>query len=230
MHKLLLFTGFAVGLAALAASFSAVGAIYKSVDEDGNVTYSDEPMPGAKKIEKKEIPTVPSTVPDVDFSTSGQRSGDEAGSAGVYDSIAIVSPENDTAVRENAGNLSVSIAIQPALKQNHQVVLYMDGEEKARSRSPVFQLSNIDRGTHTLTAVVLDSNGNRLLSSDMVTFTLLRQSRLQPNADLPGVPQAPNPEGPTPTNPPTGNPSGQNPVNPQFPNPTPTNPPKPRAQ
>lgn len=218
MHKLLLLTGF---MLALAASSVTAGAIYKSVDEEGNVTFSDEPSPGAEQIKKKEVPTVPSRAPKVDFS-SGNDTDKEKEAAGVYRAIAIVSPQHDTAVRENSGKLSVSVAIEPALAETHEVVLYMDGQPAARSPSPVFQFSNIDRGTHTLTAAVVNSDGDELIRSETISFTLLRHSTQHPNTNIPGTPNTPSPSGPTPTNPPTASPNAPSPSGP-----TPTNPPKP---
>lgn len=200
-----------------------VAEIYKSVDENGNVVYSDRPSPGAQQIEKKIIPAISTNVPEVDFSTTGNAAADNM----PYDSIRIVSPENETAVRENAGNLSVSVALEPELKQTHAVILELDGKKVAKSRSPEFQLQNLDRGEHTLTVAVVDGNGTEILRSGLTRFTLMRSSVLHPQSDN----LAPNINAPvgTPTNPPTVNPPGQNPVNPSFPGPTPTNPPKPRA-
>ena len=218
MRKLLLFAGI---LAAMALPLGGGAAVYKSVDEDGNVTFSDTPSPGAEEIEIKEVPTVPSRVPNTDFSSDDGNEGRNAEPGSRYDNIAIVSPENDTAIRNNAGSLSVSVSIQPALAQSHQVVLFMDGTEAARSRSPVFQFSNVDRGTHTLTAAIVDGDGNELIRSDSVSFTLHRHSVQQPNANVPGTPGAPSPSGPSPTNPPTGGnapaPSGPTPTNPPSP-------------
>jgi len=223
MRNLLLFAGI---LAAASIPFTTGAGIYKSVDEEGNVTFSDTRTPGAEEIEKKDIPTVPSRAPQADFSRSNDETGDEKQTTSRYDSIAIVSPEDDAAFRENSGQVSVSVSVQPALSEAHQIVLYMDGTEAARSRSPIFQFSNVDRGTHTLAAAVVGSDGKELIRSDSISFTLLRHSQLQPQADVPGQPNIPQPDGPTPANPPSGQPSGQNPVNPSFSGPTPTNPPK----
>lgn len=223
MPKLLFYTSFLAAMLAVSTlPVTAASGIYKSVDEDGNVVFSDEPSPGAEEIEKKEIPTVPSTVPEVDFSTDNTATNDEKG--GVYSDIQIVNPAHDTAVRENAGNINVSVALQPALMNDHEMVLFMDGTEAARSRSPVFQFSNIERGTHTLTAAVFDSTGRELARSETVTFTLHRHSAQHPKANVPGSPQAPAPSGPTPTNPPSGGgnapaPSGPTPTNPPSPSP-----------
>lgn len=220
MPKFLFLTAFILPLTATAG-------IYKSVDENGNVLYSDEPSPGAVEIRKKEIPTVPSVVPEIDTESGTSDEADTAGTGVLYDRIEIVSPEPDTAVRNNAGNLAVSVALQPALKATHSLQLNLDGVQVSRSRSPVFQLQNVDRGTHTLTAVVINAEGNEVQRSSAISFTMQRHSELNPKADIPGTQPAPTPSGPTPTNPPKVTPSGQNPVKPTFPGPTPTNPPKP---
>lgn len=214
MRNLLLFAGI---LAAVSIPFTVGAGIYKSVDEEGHVTFSDTQTPGAEEIEKKDIPTVPTRVPQADFSGDSNETDDEKEATSRYDSIAIVSPENDTAIRENSGQVSVSVSVQPALAEAHQIVLYMDGTEAARSRSPIFQFSNVDRGTHTLTAAVVGSDGNEIIRSDSISFTLHRHSVQNPNN-----PNAPDSSGPTPTNPPSG---GVNAPSPSGP--TPTNPPKP---
>ena len=231
MPNSLLLSGF---LVCLLVSTGAAAEIYKSVDEDGNVTFSDQPSAGAEQIEKKEIPTVSSEKPVQEFnSDDGGNGNDDNGKNGSqngfqgYDSIDIVSPEGGGAIRSNSGSLSVNINVQPALQQGHTIVLYMDGSEARRGRSSAFQFANVDRGEHTLTAAIETDAGEELARSDNVTFTLLRRSLLHPDSQSPGTPQAPKPDGPTPTNPPSGQPSGQNPVNPGFDGPTPTNPPKP---
>jgi len=220
-------------LACLLVSTGAAADIYKNVDENGNVTFSDQPSAGAERIEKREIPTVSSEKPKVDFNSDDEDTGAGDGKKGSqngfqgYDSIEIVSPEGGGAIHSNGGSLSVNINVQPSLQQGHSIVLYMDGSEARRGRSSAFQFANVDRGQHTLTAAIETDAGEEVARSGNVTFTLLRQSRLHPETKTPGTEQAPRPDGPTPTNPPSGQPSGQNPVSPSFDGPTPTNPPKP---
>lgn len=228
MPNLLLLCGF---LAGLLVSTGVAADIYKSVDEDGNVTFSDQPSAGAERIEQKKLPTVSSDTPKMEFNSDdgdkgeSKKKGSQKGFQG-YDSIAIVSPEGGSAIRSNAGSLSVNINLQPELQQGHMIVLYMDGQELKRGRSSAFQFANVDRGEHTLTAAIETEAGDEVARSGDVTFTLLRRSRLHPEAKSPGTPQAPQPDGPTPTNPPSGQPSGQNPITPSFDGPTPTNPSK----
>lgn len=216
MHKFLFLAVFILPL-------TATGGIYKSVDDNGNVSYSDEPSPGAVEIKKREIPTMPSVVPEVDLESDTDTEADDDA---LYSSIEIVNPEPESSVRDNAGNLSVSVALQPSLKETHSIMITLDGEEIANSRSPVFQFQNLDRGTHTLTAIIVNAEGNEVQRSSTITFTMQRHSELHRDADVPGTQQPPVPDGPTPTNPPKVSPSGQNPVSPSFPGPTPTNPPR----
>lgn len=230
MPKSLLLSGF---IACLLVSTVAAADIYKSVDEDGNVIFSDQPSAGAERIEKKEIPTMSSDRPKMEFNSDDGESGKDEKKQGLsnafqgYDSIKIASPERGEAIRSNGGSLSVNINIQPALQQQHSIVLYMDGQEARRGRSTAYQFANVDRGLHTLSAAIETNAGKEVARSGNVSFTLLRNSRLHPDSKTPGTPQAPKPDGPTPTNPPSGQPSGQNPVSPGFGGPTPTNPPKP---
>lgn len=195
----------------LLLTLSANAGIYKSVDEDGNVVFSDQPSVGAEEIEKKEIMTVPATVPNIDFSRDqGEKPAKEP-----YESIAITSPANDSAVRDNAGNISVSVTTRPALGNGHQIVIYLDGMEVARDPVTSFDFQNVDRGTHTLAAAVVNNEGKELKRSDEITFSLLRFSAQNQNLN-PGAgggpvsptnpPRPPGTGGPSPTNPPRGTP------------------------
>lgn len=145
--------------------------IYRSVDENGNVVFSDTPSEGAEKIEVKEAQTVdsPSTQPfryDPPPAEQPPR----------YQSLAITSPQDDQSVRANAGNVSVSMSVTPGLRGGDRLVLLMDGKQVASGSSTSVSMDNVDRGSHTLQARVIDRNGKTLASSDPVTFHLLRHS------------------------------------------------------
>ncbi|NIN61131.1 MAG: DUF4124 domain-containing protein [Gammaproteobacteria bacterium] len=181
----------------------AVAEVYRSVDEDGNITYSDKPTEGAEKIKKQDVQTIDTpNIPQFKYTPSREQAAEKPA---VYNSIAITSPENNTAVRENAGNVTVNVSIKPDLKTayGHSLSLTMDGKEVGAGRSRTFSLSNIDRGTHTLVARVKGSNGQVIIESDPVTITVLRYSNQNPprypprDRNLPPPPPPP----PTPTTP-----------------------------
>jgi hypothetical protein len=97
-----------------------------------------------------------------------------------YQKLEIISPANDEAVRENAGNVNVTVGLIPNLRVDlgHRLVLFVDGPQRfqAVNASPQFQFTN--RGTYTLRAAVVDPQGKEIASSKPSTFHLLRVSIL----------------------------------------------------
>ena len=149
--------------------------VYRSVDKDGHVVYSDKPSQGAEKIEIKDAQTI-------HLPTAGpfryQPPAKEAPPR--YSSVAISSPGNDESIRQNSGDVTVQISVSPGLKSGDVISLLMDGKEVASGPASSVTLKNVDRGSHTLQARVLGSDGSTWASSESVTFHLLRHSVLTP--------------------------------------------------
>jgi hypothetical protein len=167
---------------ALASGSATADKIYKTVDKDGNVAYTDvapKDRSSAIEISTGNNYTPPTTDTPV-AATPPQTSedGDEAGAR--YTGISIVSPGNDAAVRENSGNLSVALQIEPNYDSasGHIVQLIMDGSLVQSGPSTSFTLSNIDRGTHILTAQLVDTQGQVLAATPPTTFHMQRRSVL----------------------------------------------------
>lgn len=146
--------------------------IYRSVDSAGNPVFSDTPTEGAEEIHLKEIQTI--SLPPVPLSSAPRQQA--APGATAYTSVAITSPQNDAAIRDNAGNLNISVEIKPQLFPSHTLSLYLDGQEVKSSQTTTFNLENLDRGTHQLRAVIKNQAGEILSSSPSVSFHMLRAS------------------------------------------------------
>lgn len=161
----------------LALSFCAHAEMYKWVDADGNITYSDRPQPGASNDDEVTEVTVPpvNTVPAVDTSVLDKSEETKQDNQPGAESISIISPQDDEAIRENAGNVSISVAVEPILV-DETVAIYLDGNEVSRGQATNVYLQNIDRGTHIITAEVISAEGNIVASASPVTFHLLRYS------------------------------------------------------
>jgi hypothetical protein len=152
-------------------------AIYRIVDSQGRVTYSDRPQPGAEAVEIGSMNTVRTVAPPgAGAEDRGQRATPP--DLNRYQSLRIVRPTADEAVRSNAGNLSVAVAVNPELMRSHRFRLLLDGQPVDESVSGSFQLNNVNRGTHSLTVQVLDRGDRVLIQSLPVTFHLLRHSVL----------------------------------------------------
>jgi hypothetical protein len=178
-----------VVLMLLAASVQA--AVYKSVNDKGEVIYSDQPTPNAQRLKLPELPTYkPPPVPDV------SNTPETKPAANPYKRVKILQPENDATIRDNQGVVRVQVALDPPLmtKLGDKIQFYLDGKPHGMPvGSSAISFSNLDRGTHTLSATVVNSSGAAVVSADPVVFHLHRESILNPNSPL-FVKPAPRPK------------------------------------
>ncbi|MBF8270754.1 MAG: hypothetical protein HW386_2463 [Gammaproteobacteria bacterium] len=165
----------------IVATGYAQAQVYRSVDKDGNVIFTDQATEGAVKVEIKELETIKSLETTSPAPSQAQDQTQEK----IYDSLEITNPQNDLAIRENAGNLTVTVAVTPELRSGDNLMLYLDGTKYASGQSTSFQLQNIDRGTHQLRVAISDRDGQEQISSTPVSFHMLRYSVANPSTAKP---------------------------------------------
>jgi hypothetical protein len=172
---------FPVLLILLAASVQAD--VYKSVNENGEIIYSDQPTANSQRIKLPELPTYKALpVPDL---SSPQKTAPTV--VNPYKSVKILEPENEATIRDNQGIVRVQIALDPALmtKDGHKIQFYLNGEPHGMPVGTTsISFSNLDRGTYTLTTSVVNADNVVLMSSAPVVFHLHRESLLNPNSPL----------------------------------------------
>ena len=164
-------------LIALIFSVNLNAQIYRTIDKDGNAVFSDVETDGSEEIELTE----PSQVESLSVNPLPPRensSRDKREKAFKYESIVITSPNDDEALRNNSGSITINASIEPQLRYGHMIILYLDGEEHMSSQSPTFSLSELNRGTHTARISIKDESGKILISSKTTTFHLQRHSAL----------------------------------------------------
>lgn len=157
--------------------------MYKWVDEEGNVSYSDQPQ--HKDARQLDTPTA-NTIPAVRVPPKVQPvpvAPDKPETR--YSLLQITSPEHDQAIRSNPGNINVSLITQPALNvaQGHSISLLLDNKLVSENiTTDQTTLQNVDRGTHQLSAIIKNKQDKTLQQSDSITFHLLRHSILHPRS------------------------------------------------
>lgn len=158
------------------------GEIYRHVDENGNVTYSDEPADdNSEAMELEPLPEV--SLPDGaarerrERRSESERDSNNDEQQG-YRAIEITQPEHDSAFWRGDGLVVVRFQSQPSLRSGHQFALELDGERTRKGRSTTFTLENMNRGTHEIVIHVVNANGETISSSDVTRFTLHRPSQL----------------------------------------------------
>lgn len=156
----------------LAGAAMADTEMYKWKDKDGTVHFSDQPAPGAEKIKVQNVNTVES--PPVVDSPAPAKVADFLG----YKSFKVAAPANGEAFHDNTGAVTVSLSLDPALRTDlgHTVKVSIDGISQGGA-STSFAFTGIERGTHSISAVVLDMDGKPLKSTSS-TFTLHKTSVL----------------------------------------------------
>lgn len=160
------------------AAVSAGAELYRWVDENGTVHYSDTPREGAELITLKPTNVIPGRAPVSSRSGESRNAESDAAEEGDdevplgYTAVNIVSPTEDQTLWNIGGTLTVQVQVEPKLQNGHGVVLFYDGV--AVNESPVVSssitINNVYRGQHSVRASVRDLNGNTLFNGPPVTF------------------------------------------------------------
>lgn len=155
--------------------------IYKSVDENGNVVYSDtDPTGDADRVSLQELSVVePGKLEDAqglrgnkDIGETRDARGSQEGEAGEAGDVGlrIVSPESEETVRNTGYVLSVRVDAAGDLPEDARLAYIVDGEVRETSRSTRVQLGQIFRGEHRLSVELRGPDGGVLSSAGPVTF------------------------------------------------------------
>ena len=148
--------------------------LYKKVDEQGNITYSDVPSGAAKPVQPPGLSTY--GTPNQHKQTTKKPPDATKPATTNYTALAIASPANDEALRDNSGTVTVKISLTPALdtKSGHKLALLLDQKSAAVAQTSEVALTDVERGEHTLKVQVTDPNGRILKESAEINFQLHR--------------------------------------------------------
>jgi len=163
-------------LSALLLTAPVAAEIYKTVDKDGNVVYTDvAPKTDGATVNVTPLNSYQPTHVPRNSVPSGTTSAGAALDARYYNVVQITEPTDNEAIRENAGNVVIAVTLSPALRGDHRLVLTLDDAPlEMEPEDNVFTLSNVDRGTHVATAEVIDADGAVVAESRPITFHVLR--------------------------------------------------------
>lgn len=170
--------GFVAGLivTTLLSTSVAQAQVYRTVDANGNVIFTDKKPKNddqAEAVEIGPILTLPATpVKPRPPRTSSQQN--KAASA-VYDSIVITTPADEETFR-NVPSITVTAKVTPPAKGGHRFRLLLDGNVEQDSDSPQFKIEQPSRGAHSLQVQVIDRQGKALISSGVSTIYVHRHS------------------------------------------------------
>jgi hypothetical protein len=167
----------------LLTGFTAQAAvIYKWVDADGVVHYSDQSSPGAEKI----VTAVPSTpAASAARNATGPIAPQRTAQGGLnYTDFTITSPaQEQTFFGEDV--VAVHLNLNPSLRPNQSIMWHLNGKQlDFPSNAVSFVLPRLDRGTYSLAATITDQQTSESATSNNVTFFVRQPSELSPQSPL----------------------------------------------
>ncbi len=146
-------------LLSLLISLGAQAEIYRWVDAEGRVHFSDQRAPGAEKLDVQSgfvKKTEPETLP-------GPVSPDEF-YPGLYTRIDLLNPTGDQTLTDPAQGVPVSLHLEPALREGHQLRLLIDDQVMVLDRNQTqLRLKGLEAGRHRLQLQVW-GEGDRVVS------------------------------------------------------------------
>jgi hypothetical protein len=164
-------------LVLLIAAPALAATVWKWRDANGVVHFSDQPVPGAQQVSIQNS----STYTAAPLATASSASSSSSSTAVVnYQNVEIWKPSAEMTVANTAGLVSVGVRVEPVLAKEHHLALYMDGRLVSGfpAQGMEYQLSEVERGAHTLVLAVLDAKGNQLKLSAPVQFYVQQPSVL----------------------------------------------------
>jgi hypothetical protein len=173
-------------LAALAAFAGQAAVVYKWVDSDGVIHFSDQPVPGAEKIS--------TSASSLNVVTGGRPTGGDSqspspqkpGAKGLgYTVFSIASPTPEQTFFGDEA-ISASLALDPPLQPNHSVTWNLNGNQLDQGPTATqFALPHLERGTYAIAATITDRQSGESQSTGSVTFYVLQPSLLSPQHKTP---------------------------------------------
>jgi len=167
--------------------------IYRTVDENGNIVFTDQPATlGARPMELSPLAAISDPVP-----VAPRPDPPTPQAAETRYRLSIVSPQQDQTLWGTAGNVPVQVSTRPNLQSGHRVAIYLDGKLVDELVGGIKNIGGVDRGTHQISAAVINASGDKVSNKPRVTFHVKQHSILLPTA-RPGLGHPPPLSGPGP--------------------------------
>lgn len=155
----------------------AYAKLYKSIDEHGNVTYSDAPIGGNSETQElKPINIAPAT----ETTTYSKKINKPEAEEHINYQVRIVSPESGTTLTAGQRNLHIALDIEPALQDGAMAVILLNGKRTASGQNSNLTIEEINRGAHNVSAIITNKNGKTVGQSQSITVNVLRPTIARP--------------------------------------------------
>lgn len=148
--------------------------VYRWVDDNGVVHYSDQPnVAGSQPVELPDLQFTP-PPPEIGQVPSLGQTGPDKAKPSIF--MQLVSPKPQATIRQGIGEVPIKVELSRPLASGEYLTYYLDGKPMVKkSRQTSVTLHDIERGAHQL-SVALKRDGKRIASTDAVTVYVKRPS------------------------------------------------------
>ena len=156
--------------------------IYKVVDANGNITFTDKPPVSSQdKSSSVELNQINISAPPPERTRNTTTETNKPEAILDYD-ITIASPPDSTTIPMGPGNFSLAASVSPSLENGDKLQLILNGEPYGNPQnSSNWNLTNVLRGAHDLSVQAVSNSGKVLSQSRPVRVYVLRPSKLYRN-------------------------------------------------
>ena len=177
------------GIAAVALMLAVAGPagatdIYKTVDENGQIIYTDRPpTPGAEPISLRELSVVEAPSYGSQRRERAEQEPDDQRSINelraMYRDFRLVSPAPEQNFWGTGQVAPIAWAAGAPLEQGMSVVYFVNGQAVSdATTASTFSTEPMDRGEHTARVDLLGPNNQVVATAGPVTFYVKQNSRL----------------------------------------------------
>lgn len=179
----------------VATGLASAATIYKSIDKDGNVIFTDQPIDGAESLGSKPKPnpveadenspeaeqnppdalddpndTLSLTPDPIDPPAPAYAAPEEPKERPLVTLVEILTPIHNATLHDPIGRIWVELQSYPTplKKSGLTAQLWMNDNLVNSGRRPMLSLPAPERGTHVLQVKLVDDNGRLFLQSDTV--------------------------------------------------------------
>jgi uncharacterized protein YcfL len=162
--------------------------IYRWVDSQGVVNYSDMPHAGAQAVKDSDIQSYSTPLPSSSSTEPAiEKQGDTKKSQHDYKKVVIIEPADQITIRNTQGYVLVKAEIQPKLFVGDNAQLIFDGTAQGSPQNTLsFELNGVNRGSHTIAIQVINSDGDVLKTSPAITI-FMQQPRINMGKTRPSL-------------------------------------------
>jgi hypothetical protein len=160
----------------------AEGEIYKVVDENGNVTYTDQrPSSGAQPMDLPELSIIKTDPPQSVTAQAAENDPNRPLTTRELrrqlSDFRILQPQPEETFWGTGNQVTVSWGSDRDVPPGLSARLYVDGQAQAAPATGSVTLT-LDRGEHNVYVELLDSRNRRVLTTSTVTFFVKQGSTL----------------------------------------------------